>query len=139
MYSKVLLTLDGSDVAEIAIPHAETIARELGIDLTLLQVIPYPEVVDAADEQQLEEEARAYLENVAERLQQNGVNVEVKVRWGKIRKKISECVQASPDSLLVMASHGRTGLAKVMYGSIAESMLHDPGVKWILIVRWQHS
>lgn len=50
MHKKVILTLDGSELAEEALPHAEVTARGLGVKLVLLHVVPYPLVEEAVVE-----------------------------------------------------------------------------------------
>ena len=65
MYSRVVLTLDGSEFSKCALSHATTIAGSLGVPLVLLQVIPYPAVMDAGVEADKEATVRRSLEQIA--------------------------------------------------------------------------
>ncbi len=124
MYSRIILTLDGSKHAECALPHAESLAKGLGVKLVLLQVIPYPEVRDAGVEADWAAQGRKYMEGVAAGLKKNGVKeVEVDVLWGEVQKEIIEFAQTDENSLLVISTHGRTGLARLAFGSVTEAVL----------------
>ena len=135
MYSKIILPLDGSGHAECALPHAEFLAQKTGVKLVLLQVIPYPEVRDAGIEVDWADDARSYLEDIATDLRSQGVKVEIEVLWGEVSEKIVEYAQADEDALIVMSTHGRTGLAKLAYGSVAEAVLHQANAVPVLICR----
>ena len=136
MYSKIIVPLDNSALAECALPHGEALARGLGIKLVLLQVVPYPEVRDAAVEADWASKTRDYLDDLAEDLKTSGVpEVEVEILWGEIPRTIVEYAQADEKALVVMSTHGRTGLSKLAYGSVTESVLHEATNIPVLIVR----
>ena len=135
MYNRVIVTLDGSVHAECALPHAESLARGLGVPLVLLQVVPYPEVRDAAVESDWEEVARKYLEPIAERLKGEGIDARVEILWGKVEDKIVEYAEADPDSLLVISTHGRTGLARLAFGSVTEAVLRRVAAIPVVVCR----
>jgi nucleotide-binding universal stress UspA family protein len=136
MYSKIIVPLDNSALAECALPHAEALARGLGIKLVLLQVVPYPEITDAAMEADWASKARDYLDDLAEDLKTGGVtNVEVEILWGEMPKTIIDYAQSDEKALVVMSTHGRTGLSKLAYGSVTESVLHEATGIPVLIVR----
>ena len=84
MYNKVIVALDGSRLAEKALPHAEAIARGLSVKLVLLHVVPYPPVEDAGIESDLEKIDKKYLEGLAQDLRTGGLEADVEVLWGNV-------------------------------------------------------
>ena len=135
MYSKIIVTLDGSVYAERALPHAEALAKGLGVKLVLLQVVPYPQVQDEAIEDDWAKEDREYMGGLAEGLKSRGVDTEIEVLWGPVAQKIVEYADADEQALLVMGSHGRTGLARLAFGSVTEAVLHDAKTTPVLVCR----
>ncbi len=135
MYSKIVVTLDGSAHAECALSHAEILARNLGVELVLLQVVPYPEVRDEAVELEWQEAARKYMDDIAAGLKSLGVESRVEVLWGDVAEKIVEYVEEDKNALLVMSTHGRTGLAKLAFGSVTERVLREAKTTPVLVCR----
>ena len=125
MYSRIVFTLDGSKYSRCALPHAEAMARAFGVKLVLLQVIPFPGVVDAGVEVDYRMAAQQDMELIAQDLRAQGVDVEIQVLWGDVVERIVEFVEADPATLLVMSTHGRTGLTKLAFGSVTESVLRE--------------
>lgn len=125
---KILVPLDGSTVAEAALPTALDLAKENpGATLTLLraaEAVTMPGV-DAVGAQVLAvREAEEYLDAVAKRLARDGrVKVKTSVWYGPPAKSIVEGAEAGKVDLIVMNSHGRTGLGRLVLGSVAESVL----------------
>jgi len=135
MYSKIIVTLDGSVYAERALPHAEALAKGLSVKLVLLQVVPYPTVQDQAVEGDWAKEDRDYMGGLSEGLKSRGVDTEIEVLWGPVAQKIVEYADADEQALLVMGSHGRTGLARLAFGSVTEAVLHDVKTTPVLVCR----
>jgi nucleotide-binding universal stress UspA family protein len=135
MYSKIVVTLDGSAYAECALSHAEVLAKGLGVELVLLQVVPYPEVRDEAIEADWQSSIRTYMNDLAVGLKAQGIKVRIEVLWGDVAEKIVEYVEADEQALLVMSTHGRTGLAKLAFGSVSERVLKDAKTTPVLICR----
>jgi len=135
VYSKIIVTLDGSGHAERALPHGEALAKGLGVKLVLLQVVPYPEVKDEAVEEDYAKEDREYMSGLAEGLKSHGVDTEIEVLWGDVAEKIVEYAEADEQALLVMSSHGRTGLARLAFGSVTGAVLHDAKTTPVLVCR----
>lgn len=132
--SRVLLPLDGSDLAEQALPAAAAIAKQLGIPLTLVQVVPseleiymgsnyvaYP--FDIMD--QLKAAARAYLDAQVGAAEKGGAACEVQVAVGAAAVQISEAARAVAGTLIVLSSHGRSGLGRAVLGSVADRVIHE--------------
>ncbi|CCF84326.1 universal stress protein [Nitrolancea hollandica] len=124
MIDAVIVALDGSKLAEQALPLAKQIAEHLGARLSLLQVIP----PDAPAERQ--DEAAAYLEETARELL---IPTQVMVRIGKPADEIIASAVDAPESIIVMMTHGRGGLGRLLYGSVADLVVRDSRVPVLLI------
>ena len=131
-YKKILVTLDGSELAAQALPHAVELARPHQATLTLLRVVPYISeeiiAVDAlpVDWQNLEaEQARMVatatnaLEIDAQRLRAQGINVTVAVEVGHAADRIVDYATTHEMDLIIISTHGRTGLQRWLMGSVA--------------------
>jgi nucleotide-binding universal stress UspA family protein len=147
-YQRILLPLDGSARAAAAIPHAETIAKLANASLVMLQVIPsaatlitetavstpgmgLPTVDPYLSATQYEslknsliEEATTTLNEAAAPLIASGVQVETVVLKGAPADAILAYAEETKCDMIVMSTHGRTGLARLVFGSVAESVLH---------------
>ena len=143
MYSTILVPLDGSKRAERILPHVEELAQKFGSKLVLLQVIE-PSVVLAGpydmghyyDVNQIEaltEEAKAYLAGQQQRLAQSGISAEFVIDNGPIVTAVLEEAVRKNVDLIAMASHGRSGLARAFYGSVAAGILHQADRPLLLI------
>ena len=135
MYNRIVLTLDGSTHSRCALPHAAAMARAFGVKLVLLEVIPYPKVVDASDESNYLVAARQSLNGIANELRAQGLDVDVEIPWGDVVQRIVEYVGADPNTLLVMSTHGRTGLTRLAFGSVTESVLRQAQATPVLVCR----
>jgi nucleotide-binding universal stress UspA family protein len=134
MYTKILVPLDGSERAERILPHVEVLARQMGSTLLILQVVePIYDVIDpqgtivalAGDlMDQLEQEATGYVNRLAGEFKEGGLKVETYVERGPVVNTITLVADREGVDLVAMASHGRTGLARVFYGSVAAGVLH---------------
>lgn len=131
MYSKILVPLDGSALAERAIPHAEEIAKGTGAELILIQVIGIP-LADAPEAGPAEEEkafqaevdsARAYLESIGVRLRPAGMKVRSVVARGDADSEILGFAHRENVDILVMSTHGRSGISKLLMGSVAQKVM----------------
>ena len=135
----ILVPLDGSELSLKALEHAEGLARPLQAKLILLRVgaslgpeaFGIPELSMAlANEltlQQGKHEATltGYLEKLAEPIRERGLTVETVTRSGDAAKEIVDLAESEHVDLVVMSSHGRTGLTRWIYGSVAERVLHN--------------
>ena len=144
MFSKILVPLDGSKRAETILPFVEQLARQNSSDIVLLQVLepsaalvtPYDMVpyFDADAIEQRKQEAGTYLAGLCGELNSNGVQVKRVVEQGPIVRTILDVAERENVRLIAMASHGRTGLARVFYGSVAAGVLNQAD-RPLLIVR----
>jgi nucleotide-binding universal stress UspA family protein len=138
--SNILVPLDGSTLAEAALPLAGEIGRATGAGLHLVRVVePFwtnPKLthggaaayftVDQVTEydRSTSSEARAYLALVAERLEEDGLRPSWEVRYGKPSDGISESVAQYAADLIVMSSHGLGGIRRWAFGSITNEVMH---------------
>ena len=137
MYKTILGPLDGSDVAEAILPHAEELARLCGASIIFLNVIELPHIipqdkgesysglpyVTADDVAQHGQEARRYLDELTARETAKGITSRGLVEHGPVVATILRLATAESADLVAMASHGRGGLADVYYGSVAAGVL----------------
>lgn len=148
--NKTLITLDGSKLAERAIDPGLAVAKGLGAEVCLLRVEPEPLVnpleyaalEQAASEsgQQLQDSAvanaRNYLADLVDTKPELGTRVETAVLYGPAARNILDFAETEQIDLIVMATHGRTGLRRWVYGSVTERVLHGlHGDCAMLIVR----
>jgi len=136
MYQRILVPLDGSTLAEVVLPHVQAMAKSLGADLVLLRVV-FTHVFPGYDPTQAQvtavQEAEDYVSGLAQRLQGEGVRAEVKVRFGDPVEEILDHVTWDHIDLIAMATHGRTGLTRVVMGSVAEHVLRRTSVPMLLM------
>jgi nucleotide-binding universal stress UspA family protein len=117
---RVLVPLDGSPLAEMAIPKAlELLSDRPGSTLILLSA------VEATTEAPIAvHEAESYLASVAARLSERGITRVIRSVWyNSAVKAIVEAARVRRVDVIVMSTHGRSGLRRVMRGSVAESVL----------------
>ena len=129
MVKTILVPLDGSSLAERALPYAAALARAADARIVLERVAP-PAAGDA------EGEARDYLNGVAARLGEPGLSVEIVVAAGEAVAEIAEAARDRSADLLVMATHGRGGLGRWVYGSVAEALLARLPLPILLVRAW---
>ncbi|MGO8951222.1 MAG: universal stress protein [Ktedonobacterales bacterium] len=144
---RILVPLDGSELAARALPAAEQLATQLGADLELVQVLPFevlPYVATAsyipgeiyeqvADEQQ--RSAREVLERAAASALQYGVeHVDIHVERGETAATLIEMSSSLHVGLIVMTTHGRTGFSRFALGSVADRVVRG-GVVPVLLIR----
>lgn len=133
---KIVVPLDGSPLAEAAIGTAIAIARDEGASLVLVRAVeaPWLHGEDLAQTQvRLVREAETYLEKVAERVGDAGVPVETSVWYGAPAVSIIDAAAAQRAGLIVMTSHGRSGLNRLFLGSVAESVMRGTTTPILLL------
>lgn len=131
MYTKILVPLDGSTLAERAITQADEIARATGAEVILLQVVQaplakVPEAGQAEEDNAIKEiaaGARAYLAMVASRVSADGAKVRFEVLAGAPATGILGFAHKEDVDLIVMSTHGRSGLSRLVMGSVAEKVM----------------
>jgi nucleotide-binding universal stress UspA family protein len=133
MYNSILVPLDGSKRAEAILRHVEDLARRFGATVILLQVVEPvslvvgPEGAGAMLWEELErrtQQATTYLAALQEEFREKGIQARMLVVHGSAVAGITKATEREGVDLIAMASHGRTGLPRVFYGSVAAGVLH---------------
>jgi nucleotide-binding universal stress UspA family protein len=134
MYRTILVPLDGSPLAECAVPYAETVARASGAQIVLLRATVAHTLLGTGpgDEVAAEQEAEEYLAGVATRLSDRS-GVVTATFYGAPAEAIIEEIRLREADLVVMATHGRAGLGRLVFGSVAEAVLDRSPVPVLLV------
>ena len=133
--STVVAPLDGSVLAESALPYIEDLVSKLDLEAVLVQAVrdirpPYTAEGDRQTlglRREIEEEAAVYLRDVAGRLEEACPRVSWKVLKGHPSWAIAEFARDTPAEIIVMATHGRSGLTRWIMGSVADSVVRYSG------------
>jgi nucleotide-binding universal stress UspA family protein len=131
---RILVPLDGSPLSEAINPLAETLARDYEADLLLVRALPCLNSPEA--DIQAQEEAQSYLAGMAAGLQLRGLRVEWKVWYDEPARAIADAARLDGVELITMMTHGRGGLGRLLFGSVAESVVRTAPVP-VLVVRGQ--
>ena len=142
MYHNILVPLDGSALAEAALHHAEALALEFKSNITLLRIIisPYqliaPDLVlsgTVAEIPGLRDQAMQYLQGVSGELREKGISFQPAILDGPVPDAITDYARAEHIDLIVMSTHGRGGISRWVYGSVAEKVLQAAPCPVLLI------
>ncbi len=145
MYKKILVPLDGSGRAEVILPHVEELAHRCEANVIFLQVIePVPVQVvpdgyvsdvrvDAASQESVINVSQSYLDGLRGEFRQKGIPAKSLVEQGPVVKTIINVAEREGVDLIAMASHGRSGLSRVFYGSVAAGVLNRVARPLLLI------
>lgn len=146
MYQHIMVPLDGSEVAECVLPHAEAIATGCSVArVTLIRVVPPLKLhggaeshISPEERQRLEadsvEVASDYLEEQARGLGQKGISAGVEVLFGDVQERIVGYVGKNGVDLIIVATHGRSGVRRLLLGSVADRLVRSSPVP-VLVVR----
>jgi nucleotide-binding universal stress UspA family protein len=126
MYTRILVPLDGSQLAEQVLPYVKLLAKGIKCHTELLRVIEYspapthPRQVTA----NLTAGAQMYLKKTVASLKGGGLTASSLVHHGDPAPDIVAEAESEPGTLIAMATHGRPGLARWMLGSVTDKVLH---------------
>lgn len=152
MFEKILVCLDGSKLAEQIMPYATEEAIRFQGKLVLLQVVSEPvafspgipgeapvpiqtEIMVEGTKEALSR-ARDYLEKLAAPLRKRGIQVETVATIGRTGEAILNYANANSINLITIATHGRGGLRRAVFGSVADHVLRESGLP-VLVIRPQ--
>ncbi|HEU4455125.1 MAG TPA: universal stress protein [Longimicrobium sp.] len=134
MVERILVPLDGSALAEQALPHALAVARAFGSEVLLLRVLGSPTgPVNGVDWRLRRAEASLYLDNVAARLGGAGVEISRHVATGNAPEQILAAVRKRKADLLVLCRHGEGGLTEFHLSGTAAKLVESANCS-ILVV-----
>jgi nucleotide-binding universal stress UspA family protein len=134
MYQSILIPLDGSKRAERILTHIDPLARHFNSRLILLRVVepdlggggtqgtPAEFFLQAYDRNL--DDAKAYLSGLQGEFRSRGMQARTLVERGPVVSTIIRIARQEEADLVAMASHGRTGLSRAFYGSVAAGVLH---------------
>ncbi|HBB17301.1 MAG TPA: universal stress protein [Syntrophus sp. (in: bacteria)] len=144
MYKKVLVPLDGSDLAECMLSHLKSLFKDGSVgEVTLLNIvtidIPWAELESghfnySALKEQVFTSSKKYLAKVKSRLSSEGIKVEsVSMEANRPAEMIMDYAKKNGMELIIMATHGHTGFKRLMLGSVASGVLNQSTVPVLLI------
>ncbi len=146
MYKKILVPLDESAMAEAVLPHVQSLAKAFDAEIVLVfideqlpaRAMYVPEAVDVTALQQVSVEARAtanhYVHQRAELLMEKGYKARAEVIEGSsISDAIIQYAAQNNVDLVAMSTHGRSGVARLFLGSVADKVVRDAKIPILLI------
>ena len=156
MYKNILVPLDGSETAEVVLSQAQGLAKAIGAHVYLVRVVDVSaitrsivpasgemgvitqEIQDMIDESIGSElkEAEDYLAASAKKLQADGIEVSTEIRQGVAGEEILEAINADHVDLACIATHGRSGITRTIFGSVADQLIRESG-KPVLVIKAQ--
>jgi len=146
MYKKILVPLDGSDLAECVLPHVESIAKGCGVEeVVFLRVVePFQQICDfegCVSQETMNNidgdnkaTAQSYLGQLVKRIRYDGVSVRPEVITGKPEESIADYADKNSIGLITISTHGRSGISRWSWGNVADRVLRSACVP-ILMVR----
>ena len=141
--SRVIVPLDGSELAESVLPYAAVLSGRMDMSVTLVQVLPpddfYTDGYTVIEVQpgagdRMEADARRYMEGIARQMRDEGLGVAVETVQGKPSFEIAEMARATDHNMIALATHGRSGVSRLLLGSVAEAVVRESGDP-VLVVR----
>jgi nucleotide-binding universal stress UspA family protein len=141
MYKKILVPLDGSQLAEAVLPHAEALAKSEGAEIVLLSVPVTPSLEFLSRSpglankviKETEIETESYLDLEVAKLQKDGIKVTSIMREGPIPDMILKVADEIHADVIAMSTHGRSGVQRWLMGSVADRVVHHSHIPVMLI------
>ena len=133
MYHKILVPLDGSKRAEKILPHVEELAKRYKAKVIFLQVVEFKTIattegafVNLSDQEfaQEKKQAETHLSGIQGEFREKNIESQSHVIYGPVVEGIINIAAQEGVNLIALASHGRGGLSRVFYGSVAAGLLH---------------
>jgi len=140
MYKRVLIPLDGSALAEQALPHAIAQAGCFQAELILLKVLePFPHArgMSLRDLERIKQQAstwaREYLDRLATDVRQQGITAQAVTIDGRPHVEIPQFAETNQVHLIVMSTRGQSGLSRWLMGSVADRVVRGATVPVLLV------
>ncbi|NLE07784.1 MAG: universal stress protein [Dehalococcoidales bacterium] len=153
----LIVPLDGSELAESVIPHAESLSKQRGakdLEVILVRIAETPTIPSyygpelsgvtlnwgefmQQEEARRKKTAAEYLETIAARFTEKNIKVRTEVIEGKATDELINFANNNPYSMIIIASHGRSGFSKLVYGSVAATLLNNVTCP-ILMIKPKH-
>ena len=142
-FTGIVLPLDGSELAECALPVASYLARKLALPIHLVEAISISTEIWVGAEplpyyptslfSDVEDATLKYLDDTKSKLEDDGLQVDRRTLVGTPDSRITDYTCEMPDSMIVMATHGRSGFKKWVLGSVADKVVRSSGRPVLLI------
>jgi nucleotide-binding universal stress UspA family protein len=144
MYKKILVPLDGSKTAEGVLPHAKALAKSEDASILLLNVAANPAMefpfldpsIAASSVRDQEDRSKQYMSGVEAKLKDEGFRVRSLYFEGSAADVIFKVAEAEKVDIIAMSTHGRSGPARWMLGSVAEHVVRHSHIP-VLMIRVQ--
>lgn len=145
MYKKIMVPLDGSDLAETVLPHVEAFIKGFGLtDVALVRVLTFDTkstgvegYINSDEMRKIEEEsissALSYLDRVADRLRNEGATLHSEVLVGRVTENLVDYAASKKFDLIIIATHGRSGVTRWVMGSVAERVLRSANTPVLMV------
>ncbi len=148
MYRKIMVPLDGSKMAECVLPHVKNVAKgSEGVEIVLFRVCEPPVILadyppdlksewnDHVREEtaHIEEQCSLYLGDIEKKLHESGLKASTKAGLGNPADEIVNYAVQNQVDLIIMATHGRSGVTRWAFGSIADKVLRSSPVPVMII------
>jgi nucleotide-binding universal stress UspA family protein len=147
MYKKIMVPLDGSELAECVLPHVGAFLKGFNLSDVILVRVVEPETpsyhgggasfepqVFAERESERKDSAKDYLNQVSKRLEHGGAALRTEVFVGRVTESLIDCAEQNHVDLILIATHGRSGVTRWVRGSVADRILRSANVP-VLMVR----
>ena len=140
-FKRILTPLDGSETGESSLHDAEALALKTGASMVLLHVIPKPHAVEARllgpefanFVKTMHDAGEKYLNRVSNRLSEKGIAVTTRIVSGDPAQQIINVAAHEKADLIAMSTHGRSGIARFVMGSVADKILHASNLPMWLV------
>jgi nucleotide-binding universal stress UspA family protein len=145
MYKKILVPLDGSELAECVLPHVESIAKGCGVEEVIFLRVTEPlhqicdfggcvsqETINSIDADN-KAAAEKYLSQLIKRTRYDGVSVKPEVIIGTPAESIADYASENSADLIAIATHGRSGIGRWAWGSVADRVLRTACVPLVMV------
>ncbi len=144
MFKKVLVPLDGSSLAQQALPYAEELALRFKAEVYVLVVVSLPAALSVGPEVHIPvgldtvreyelQQADSYLEPVLKALEAKGIVGHAVIREGKPADIIVDFAQDEGMDIVIMCTHGRSGISRWIFGSVTQKVLQKCRVPVLVI------
>jgi nucleotide-binding universal stress UspA family protein len=147
MYKKIMVPLDGSDLAECVFPHVEAVAGGCHVaDVVFVRAVEpfvmqmiydsgyyFPQKQMDEIDARNEAEAKKYLSEVVNRVKLAGINVQAQIIKGKAADSLALYADKNGVDLILIATHGRSGVSRWVWGSVADKILRSASVPVMMI------
>lgn len=143
----ILLPLDGSEQSDVAMPYAAFLAKSLSLPVTVIQTVPSTSFTSAGADlygteavptpemtQLVEDRVKEYLDSVANKLRESGITADSAFSFLPTESELEEQAKSKPGAIIVMSTHGRSGIGRALLGSVADRVIRS-SMAPVLVIR----